>query len=187
MFRTLRKEEIPGVEISTFQAPTSLAFVLSRKFGLVAERIAATCVLITATYMEEYASTCYNTCHKQAIYGTDMARYQAPPDKFSPGWLDQLDGRTGIAQAMRQRYASFTNDLGGDDRLSYQQRVLVERALWLEYYLHTQEKAMASGEAEFEPGKYTQSVNALSGLLTKLGLDRMAREVSFTDYVKGTA
>lgn len=116
-----------------------------------------------------------------------MAKNQAPPERFAPGWLDQLDGRTGVAQTMRHRYQAFTNDLGGHDHLSYQQRVLVERALWLEYWLAQQEQAMAKGESEFDPGKYTQSINALSGLIAKLGLARVAREVSFTDYVKGTA
>lgn len=116
-----------------------------------------------------------------------MAKMQTPPERFMPGWLDQLDGRTGIAQTMHQRFKAFTDDLGGADRLSYQQRALVERCLWLEYYLASQEKALASGKEEFEPGKYTQSVNALSGLIAKLGLDRVAKEVSFTDYVKATA
>ncbi len=115
-----------------------------------------------------------------------MPKNQAPPDRFAPGWLEQLDGRTGIAQAMRQRYRTFTDDLGGHDRLSYQQRVLVERALWLEYYLADQERALAGGQ-EFDPGKYTQSVNALSGLIAKLGLTRVAKEVSLHEYVKREA
>ena len=54
---------------------------------------------------------------------------QAPPKTFNTGWLSELDGRTAIAQEMRARYAAFTNDLGGVDRLSYAQRSLVERAL----------------------------------------------------------
>jgi hypothetical protein len=56
------------------------------------------------------------------------------PEKFEQGFLETLDGRTEIAQAMRERFRAITNDLGGADRLSYVQRSLVERALWLEYW-----------------------------------------------------
>ena len=74
-----------------------------------------------------------------------MPKEPTPPAKFATGWLEQLDGRTGIAQAMRERHRAFTDDLGGITRLSYAQRSLVERALWLEFWLQTQEQALASG------------------------------------------
>lgn len=105
-----------------------------------------------------------------------MSRLQEPPQKFAQGWLTELDGRTGIAQMMRQRYEAFTNDLGGVSQLSYAQRSLVERSLWLEYWLSQQEQALASG-AEFDVGKWIQAANSLQGLLTKLGLERKARDV----------
>lgn len=101
---------------------------------------------------------------------------QKPPQKFSTGWLSELDGRTGIAQVMRERYRAFTDDLGGSDRLSYAQRSLVERALWLEYWLAQQEQSLAGG-SDFDVGKWVQAANSLQGILTKLGLDRVARDV----------
>lgn len=112
-----------------------------------------------------------------------MAKLQAPPDKFAPGWLSDLDGRTGIAQTMRGRYAEMTSDLGGADSLSLAQRLLVERALWLTYWLETQEAALAQGQ-EFDVGKWIQAANGLQGILAKLGLERKARDVpSLTDYL----
>jgi len=110
---------------------------------------------------------------------TDIQRdmtTQAPPKTFNTGWLSELDGRTAIAQEMRARYAAFTNDLGGVERLSYAQRSLVSRALHLEYWLAQQEKALIEG-ADFDVGKWVQAANGLQGILSKLGLERQARDV----------
>ena len=86
-----------------------------------------------------------------------------------------MDGRLSLARDLRQRFVELTNDLGGADRLSYQQRSLCERALWLEYWLATQEQELSKGEP-FDAAKWTQACNALSGLFAKLGLQRQARE-----------
>jgi len=113
-----------------------------------------------------------------------MSKLKIVPEALQGSWLEKLDGRTGIAQVMRYRYNEFTNDLGGADRLSYGQRALVERALWLEYYLQQQEQFLANGE-EFDAARWTQSVNALQGLLSKLGLERQSREVaSLHEYLQ---
>ena len=101
---------------------------------------------------------------------------KTPPSKFNTGWLSELDGRTAIAQVMRERYQAFTNDLGGVERLSYAQRSLVSRALHLEYWLAQQEKALIEG-ADFDVGKWVQAANGLQGILSKLGLERQARDV----------
>jgi hypothetical protein len=98
------------------------------------------------------------------------------PDKFEQGFLETLDGRTGIAQAMRERYQAMTDDLGGAERLSYAQRSLVERALWLEYWCAHQERNLAAGKNEaFDVGKWTQAANSLQGIYSKLGLQRVAK------------
>jgi len=100
---------------------------------------------------------------------------KTPPSKFNTGWLSELDGRTAIAQEMRERYQAFTNDLGGVERLSYAQRSLVERALHLEYWLSQQERALIEG-ADFDVGKWVQAANGLQGILSKLGLERQAKD-----------
>ena len=121
-----------------------------------------------------------------ALYTTDIQRdmtTQAPPRNFNTGWLSELDGRTAIAQEMRERFRAFTDDLGGAETLSYAKRSLVERALWLEFWLAQQEQALAGG-ADFDVGKWTQAANALQGILSKLGLDRQAKDVpSLNEYL----
>lgn len=106
----------------------------------------------------------------------DGGKSRDVPDRFSSGWLDALDTRTALARHMRDRYQSLTDDLGGVDALSYAQRSLCERALWLEYWLASQERELAKGEP-FDVGRWTQAANSLQGIFSKLGLQRVARDV----------
>src|SRR5690554_1326689 len=116
-----------------------------------------------------------------------MSKTPAPPPKFAQGWIAELDGRYAVAQVMRERYQAFTDDLGGADRLSYAQRSLVERALWLEYWLAQQEQSLAKGK-DFDVARWTQAANSLQGILSKLGLDRQAKDVpNLHDYLKQRA
>jgi len=105
---------------------------------------------------------------------------KTPPKKFNTGWRADLDKRTALAQVMRERYRAFTDDLGGADSLTYAKRSLVERVLWLEYWLAQQERALAQGQ-EFDVGRWTQAVNALQGILSKLGLERQDKD--FTAFL----
>ena len=108
-----------------------------------------------------------------------MPKLDAIPPKFAPGYLDRLDGRTAIAVDMRHRWQQITADLGGEDRLSYAQRSLVERALWLEHWLAVQERALADGDyGAFDAGRWTQACNSLQGILKTLGIERRAKEVT---------
>lgn len=105
-----------------------------------------------------------------------MTKQSALPDDYSADWIQRLDGRTRLAQAVRQRYAELTTDLGGHDALSYQRRSLAKRALWQEAVIEQMESALARGE-DVDLGRMTQSVNSLQGLYKTLGLDRVARDV----------
>ena len=108
---------------------------------------------------------------------------KTPQKKFNTGWLSELDKRTALAQVMLERYRAFTDDLGGADSLTYAKRSLVERALHLEYWLALQERALIEG-AEFDVGKWVQATNSLQGILSKLGLERQAKDVtSLKDYL----
>lgn len=114
-----------------------------------------------------------------------MSKTSTPPEKFTANWLQSLDKRTTVAQELQQRHKLLTDDLGGIDQLSYQQRALVERALWLEYHLQQEELKLATGQ-EFDSGKWTQACNALQGILSKLGLNRVAKTIpALQTYVKG--
>lgn len=97
------------------------------------------------------------------------------PEKYIPGWLDQLDGRYAVAKDVRSRFEALSADLGGLDTLSYQQRSLVERAVWLEYWLSRQERDLAAGAKDFNVGVWVQASNALLGLFRHLGLQRVPK------------
>lgn len=108
------------------------------------------------------------------------------PDTFEAGYLDRLDGRTALGVEMRARFAEVCNDLGGVEALSYMQRSLVERSLWLEHWLSQAERDLASGSADFDVGRWVQAANGLQGIYGKLGLQRRARDVTdLATYMKG--
>jgi hypothetical protein len=98
------------------------------------------------------------------------------PAKYSTGFLENLDGRLGVARDLRQRFEALTADLGGSDSLSYAQRSLCERALFLEFWLARQEATLANG-GKFEVSAWVQATNSLQGIFAKLGLKRVARDV----------
>lgn len=105
------------------------------------------------------------------------------PRKFREGYLRDLDQRKPIAKAMRARYELFTNDLGGDHRLSYAQKSLVERSLFLEHHLSTLEKTLITGGL-LDIGQYVQTVNSLQGIYSKLGLKKKMVDVDLGDYME---
>jgi len=101
----------------------------------------------------------------------------------STQWLQALDGRTSTAQQLRLRHDALCSDLGGHSKLSYQQRALIDRVLFLEYHLQQEELKLATG-ADFDSGKWVQACNALSGLFSKLGLRKQMKDVpTLHEYV----
>lgn len=106
------------------------------------------------------------------------------PAQYQTGFLASLDGRTEIARVMRERWENLTADLGGADSLSYAQRSLAERALWLEHHLIALEQALAAG-SEFDSGKWVQACNSLVGIYNRLGIDRKPRDIGdLHDFLK---
>lgn len=104
-----------------------------------------------------------------------MPKQTSVPERFDSGWIQALDGRTSIAQTMRERYSALSSDLGGHDHLSYQRKSLASRALWIEAQIEMKEAALARGE-EVDTGALTQQINSLLGLYKTLGLDRVAKD-----------
>lgn len=111
------------------------------------------------------------------------------PAKFKPGYIDDMDRRTKLGAIMRARWDDLTSDLGGADRLSYAQRSLAERALWLEYWLQAQEKSLAEGRVQdFDPGQWVQAANSLQGIFSRLGIERRQKDVTdISDYMRRRA
>lgn len=106
------------------------------------------------------------------------------PGKYKRDWIETLDGRTKMAAVINDRLSGLENDLGGRDSMSYQQRSLAKRAIWMEAIIEQQESALSRGE-DIDQGRLTQAVNSLIGLFSKLGLERQARDVpSLHDYIR---
>jgi len=93
--------------------------------------------------------------------------------RFKPGFLAALDQRTELAKALHARRAQIIEDIGGEGELSRVKAALIDRFVWLECMLQTWEFEMAQGNSE-SAARWTQAVNALSGLASKLGLDKKA-------------
>jgi hypothetical protein len=114
-------------------------------------------------------------------------RYSTKPtdveNKYHGAVLDKLDGRVRLARTLRERMRALTNDLGGVNDLSYQEQSLCKRAVHLERLLERKESALAHG-GTCDESTYLNSINALSGLYSKLGLRRRAKQVlTLQEYV----
>ena len=106
------------------------------------------------------------------------------PERFEAGWLAKMDTRVALVRELRARLDALASDLGGMDQLSYQERSLCERAIFVEYLLAKQERDLIEGK-EFDQGAWVQSVNALSGLFNRLGLQRRQTDVQdLTTWIK---
>ena len=109
------------------------------------------------------------------------------PQRYSADWIEKLDGRTTLAKVVQSRLAELQADLGGLQSLSYQERSLTRRAVWLEALIESREAALARGE-EIEEGAHVQSVNALMGVWKALGLQRRAKDVTdLATYLRSKA
>ena len=99
------------------------------------------------------------------------------PDCYREDLFDKVDGRLRLVKDLRSSLQELMNDLGGPDSLSYQQRSLCKRTVFLEHIISQWEEDIASGGEAIDVGKHTQCVNALIGLFRHLGLERRAKEI----------
>lgn len=90
------------------------------------------------------------------------------PNRFEPRFWESGDGRCSVIKELRRRYDELIADTGAD---SFQKRLLCQRAIFLAVQIETLE-ITAAEDGRLEIGSYTQAVNALSGLLSKLGLEK---------------
>jgi hypothetical protein len=89
--------------------------------------------------------------------------------------LARPDGRSREARLLKQMRASLFQHLGGEDRLSPPQRVLVERAAMLQLRVATlDEKVLGGTFSEYDAKTYLAFSNSLTRTMTALGLDPVA-------------
>jgi hypothetical protein len=96
----------------------------------------------------------------------------AVPAKFDPDFIDKLSKRYSLARIVRERRDALEAHCGGE--LSYVQRALVKRTVWLELLAETYEQKVANGE-QIDVGALTQLNNTLKGFYKDLGVHRTAR------------
>lgn len=97
------------------------------------------------------------------------------PKRFNNGFLDGLDGRCAYVKRLRRQHRKIVADLGGAESLSVVQMELVGKFCWLSMICNSLEKQMATASEDERGelnGRWTQAVNALSGLASKLGIER---------------
>jgi len=113
----------------------------------------------------------------------------ALPTKFKPGFLNGLDGRTELAQALKLRFDDISYDLGGIEELSAIKASLLERFIWLEATLSKIEADLANtGDAKTAADvmtRWIQGCNLLLGIARTLGMERQVKSVDLKTYVKG--
>ena len=102
--------------------------------------------------------------------GTRVNRKLKPqtlPAKFTPGFTAELDNRTLLSRALRQRFEAIAADLGGD--LSNLKASLLERCVWLEALMCRIEGELATADDPQELpatlARWIQLCNAFQGIV----------------------
>jgi hypothetical protein len=106
------------------------------------------------------------------------------PAQFVPNFLETLDQRFAPSIAAKRTYTELVNALGGEEHLSPQRRLLIERATWTSLILAKIEVDFAtSGKVNLSD--YTQATHALVSLFKTLGLNRVPVNVpSLHEYLE---
>lgn len=124
-----------------------------------------------------------------------MSRKSLVPTRLTAGtsqFLHRVDARTLVAKRFSELVQSHTADLGGDDACSEGQKAILRRACILIVALEQMESAFANNGSMSVPAlaEYQRTSNTLRRLLTSIGLDRRAKDVTppkLSDYIEGTA
>src|SRR5262249_252463 len=106
---------------------------------------------------------------KQRLKGSQRAKL---PKKFTTRLFIEADGRRTIVKTLGKGLKAVLSHRGAD---SLQEQMLAEEAIFIGVRLETMRTNAARGR-EFDEGVYTQMVNCLQGLLTKLGLEKKCQK-----------
>lgn len=108
------------------------------------------------------------------------------PARYRRGVLWDLDKRSEIAREVTADLVELSQDVGGWDALSTQQRILCERIVFMRRRALEFESAIMTGrDPPFEHGAYSNICNVLAGYLKALGLKRQARPVKTLGDIMG--
>ena len=96
-------------------------------------------------------------------------------ESYKPGWLDDADKRRKEVNAVIAAREALIRDLGGD--LSVQKEMIVDRVIFLHLRLTTLERKFLDG-GEIDWQHFTYVSNVFVGLLAKVGLERIPKQVA---------
>jgi hypothetical protein len=119
-----------------------------------------------------------------------VKKYKELPQRFEPGLLSKVDGRSSVLRKLRRSYDTIVDELGGEETLPLTKLVLIERFVFLEACLETWEHQIAAEPSQSEKllSRWIQGINSLSGLAKTIGLKREAKTArSLKAYVEGKA
>ncbi|TIL70370.1 MAG: hypothetical protein E5Y59_02980 [Mesorhizobium sp.] len=96
--------------------------------------------------------------------------------------LPDMDGRSAIARRIRELLSELIKDMGGDP--SSPKLVIAKRAAVLAAWCECAEAKLAKDDTALDIGTYTTAINTLRRLLTDIGLERKAKDItpSLRDY-----
>jgi len=105
------------------------------------------------------------------------AKLKTLPAKYtSNAFAWDLDWRSPIGQRVMSEVLILADALGGWDEISPQEQKYVSRAVYLSIKCAEYEQADLEGKpTKMDAGTYSNHVNVLSGILSKLGSQRRAR------------
>ena len=104
------------------------------------------------------------------------------PKRFVPQFIESADGRISAIKEIRRRLKKLRADAGVDN---FQKDILAQRAIFLAVQCETMETDALQGKP-IDIAILTQCTNALSGLLTKLGLEtKRVTTITLADKLKG--
>jgi hypothetical protein len=101
----------------------------------------------------------------------------ALPERFDPNFIENMDKRYALSQIVLARIEALESHRGGAECLSYVERSLIRRCVWLELITETYEQRFSQGQ-ETDVGALTQLNNTLKGLYKDLGLKPVTRTVN---------
>lgn len=90
------------------------------------------------------------------------------PVKFTPRWLDSADQRQAIVKSIRRRIDQIKEETGCNTLI---REMLIEELVFLSVW-NASNRLRYLETGEYDAGTAIQALNALSGLASKLGIDR---------------
>lgn len=118
------------------------------------------------------------------VVGMKTSKRLSLPD-WNDDFLSHIDARSRLGYVLKQRLQALEDhvSVGEPERLTYPQRSLIRRALWLEARLELDESRIAIGDP-ISAGAHACLLNALTNLFRTLGVEPKAKKVpTLRDYI----